>query len=177
MRLLWLLLLPFHSATAGVPLVITVPKDVDKVTVTCPDGTVQTEEVKNGQVSLDLVPENCAVSVTKKVGTVNSSGEWHCSETRCTMNVPPHKKVEDAPGRVNLIFLDSGKATTIELSCSGYRQRTPIVDHTAVFNEVPKDDCTVYAKGGSTAKSQPLNWGTYACTILGPTLLCQDYKP
>ena len=177
MRWLWLLLLPFHTANAGVPLVVKVEPGVSSVSVHCPDGVVQTQDVKANQVSFDLVPKDCKISITKKVGQVNNTGVWFCSERGCELDVPPHKKVQDADGRVNLIFLDAGKASTIELSCSGYRQRTPIEDHTAVFNGVPKDDCTVYAKGGTTAKSQPLTWGTHACTISGPTLICQIYKP
>ena len=177
MRWLWLFLLPLHTANAGVPLVVKVEPGVSSVSVSCPDGNVQTQEVKNNQVSFDIVPKNCTVSITKKVGKVNNTGVWFCSERGCELNVPPHKKVENADGRVNLIFLDSAKASTIELSCSGYRERTPIEDFTAVFDDVPLDDCTVYAKGGTTAKSQPLGWGTHVCTISGPTLICQSYKP
>ena len=171
----WLLTLPLHSASASVPLVLNVEADVSTVTLTCPTGSQDTKPEVNGQVSFDIVPTNCDVSLTKRIGQVNSVGEYMCDSRGCTLQVPPHKPVQDADGRVNLIFLDSGNASMIELSCSGYRERSKIYDFTAVFDDVPKDECTVYAKGGTTAKSQPLGWGTYACTISGPTLICQKY--
>jgi len=176
MTLFWLLALTFQPAQAGVPLVIKVESGVELVTIACSDGHVQTEEVKNGSVSLDLLPKNCVISATRRIGMVNSPGEWTCNVRGCSLDVPPHKEVADADGRINLIFLDAGAASTIELSCTGYRERTPIEDFTATFNGVPKEECTVYAKGGTTAKSQPLSWGTHVCTISGPTLICQPYR-
>jgi len=173
---LWMFIWLVTPVQAGVPLVLKIDKEFESVRIQCPDGISETQRVSNGQVTFDVLPKGCTVSVTKKIGTVNSNGTWSCTERGCTLDIPPHKPVENADGRVNLIFLDSGKATTIELSCSNYRQRTKIEDHTAVFNGAPKGDCTVYAKGGTTAKSQPLQWGTYVCTISGPTLVCQTYK-
>ena len=174
---LWIISGLVAPAQAGVPLVVNVDKGLEAVTIRCPNGIEETQKVANGQVSFDMLVEGCSIAVTKTIGSVKSNGTWTCTERGCSLDVPPHAPVTNADGRVNLIFLDSGKASTIELSCSGYRQRTKIADHTAIFEGAPKGDCTVYAKGGTTAKSQPVQWGTYVCTIAGPTLVCQNYKP
>jgi hypothetical protein len=177
MVVFWWLFLISQSGWAGVPLVIKVAPEINEVTVRCTDGQVHTKTVQNGEISLDILPTSCAVSVTQRIGEVNKTGTWHCTPRGCTLEVPPHKPVTNGAGRINLIFLDAGAASSIELSCAGYRKRQSIDDFTVVFNDTPKEPCTAYAKGGSTAKSQPLTWGTYACTLTGPTLLCQAYKP
>lgn len=177
MTWLWTFIWLLSPVHAGVPLVLKVNKDFESVTIQCPDGLVETQMVSDGQVSFDVLPKGCSVSATKTIGSINSTGTWSCTDRGCTLDVPPHKPVQNADGRINLVFLDSGKASTIELSCSNYRQRSKIEDYTVVFNGAPAGDCTVYAKGGTTAKSQPIQWGTYVCTISGPTLVCQNYKP
>lgn len=165
-------------AWADVPLTIRVDEGLETVTLICPDGRNEVKPVENGTVTFDQPPESCEVKVTRSIGTVDRAGTWACSTNGCTLEVPPHAPVSDGPGKINLIFLDSGKATTIELACpGGYRNRESIKDFTTVFDEVPKGECTVYAKGGSTAKFHPIGWGTHACTVAGPTLLCQPYKP
>ena len=172
----WIGLLFFTTtAQADVPVVIKVDDDVQAIKVSCPDGTDQFHTPSAGKVTLDMLPKDCTVFALRKLGVIQSVGEWTCTSQGCFLDVPPHKPVTNADGRVNLIFLNHGNAKTMELSCSGYRERTGIDDFTATFDGVPKGDCVVYAKGGSTAKSQPLGWGTYACTLSGPALICQPY--
>jgi hypothetical protein len=176
MNWIWLLSLPLQTANASVPLVINVEPEVVSVTLDCPNGAGETKKPEKGQVQFDVLPKDCSVLLTQSSGAISGTGEWVCNSRGCLLEVPPHKPIEDANGRVNLIFLDSGNASSIQINCTGYRQRSAIEDYTVVFNDVPIGECTVYAKGGSSAKSQPLTWGTYACTISGPTLICQKYK-
>ena len=113
----------------------------------------------------------------KRSGVTKGNGTWFCNEGGCTLDEPPHAEVSNARGKVNIIVLGNVAANMLELTCpSGYRERADIVDHTAVFYEVPVDLCQLHFKGGSPAKFNGIQPGkTYKCSVAGTQAVCNPY--
>jgi len=106
-------------------------------------------------------------------GVIDVAGKYTCTPDNCTMAQFDHKPTTNSPGRVNIILAPSVVANAIELTCpSGFRNRAMVERRTAIFDGVPKEDCTMMFKGGPPLRYQPLNWGTYTCQISGSTVLC-----
>ena len=173
----WLWLLLSSSAFADVPLTIQVEDGVEQVTLDC-NGRKKTETVRNGEVSFMDFPQNCKVQLTLRSGTITGTGTWKCTAQGCFQDIPPHRPVQAEPNAVHFILLGNEPPRLLELTCAGgYRQRSSVTEFVASFNNIPVNgDCTAYVKGGSTAKFHPVHPGVYACSISGPTLVCQPYS-
>lgn len=63
----------------------------------------------------------------------------------------------------------------LEVDCpSGFRERTPLMGGEGRFAYVPKEDCTLWFKGGVPAQFGPVRGGqTLACEIVGTTAICE----
>jgi hypothetical protein len=84
-----------------------------------------------------------------------------------------HKTIESAAGRVTVVITDNS-TTLLELKCpSGYRQRSRVETNTAVFENVPEEECEMFWKGGSVpAKAREIRPGTWYCQATGGTGVC-----
>ena len=62
----------------------------------------------------------------------------------------------------------------LEVDCpSGFRERTPLSAGQGRFAYVPKEDCTLWFKGGVPAQYGPVRGGqTLDCEIVGTTAVC-----
>lgn len=62
----------------------------------------------------------------------------------------------------------------LEVDCpSGFRERAPLTSGQGSFAYVPKEDCTLWFKGGAPAQFSPVRGGqTLDCEIVGTTALC-----
>lgn len=166
------------TAHAGAPLSITVTDSrVLAVVLDC-GGSTMKAVVKSGKADFSEVPHgSCTVDFVRKSGTISGAGEWTCSLDTCTQEDVQHLEIKDADGRLNVVVSDLPDSTTLELKCpNGFRERAHVKVNTAIFDNVPNEQCTLYFKGGVPAKYNPLNWGTYYCSISGTTAVCSKKK-
>lgn len=146
---------------------------VSEVLLACADGEFRAE-VRDGYASFMRSPSACQVHLIQRVGEIDAAGQWRCSAAGCALADVEHRPVSDADGRINVIInTEIPASTTLELTCPGsYRQRERIELNTAVFEDVPADECTLLFKGGVPAKYRPMRWGTYYCGLSGSTVIC-----
>ena len=168
--LVWLLT---GLAMAAV-LEIEVPDpQVVAVVLECADGTYKAV-VKDGLATFDRRPEACSVNFIRRAGTIDLPGRWVCDLAGCKMKDVHHRPVTNADGRINIIAATPlAGGAWLELNCgTGFRARADVLENTAVFEGVPREDCILNFKGGAPAKFKPVTWGTYQCTLDDTTALC-----
>lgn len=117
----------------------------------------------------------CSVQLMQNAGTLTQMGSWRCTEHGCAEVIQDIGDIEVlAPGEVKIVTTVDLPHPTVELSCpSGYRQRAPVTDYIARFSGVPQDDCTLMFKGGAPYRYRPIGWGTWACSVVSATLVCE----
>lgn len=170
------LALSLSGAEARAPLEIEVtdPK-VLAVVLECGRETMKSM-VKEGVATFPEAPRNtCTVNFVRKSGTLNQPGRWICGLDGCTQEDVHHREISDAVGRINVVMTrEIDASASLELTCSGsgYRERRNIEENTAVFDNVPDEDCLLLFKGGVPARYNRIRWGTYYCSLTGTTAVC-----
>jgi hypothetical protein len=167
---LWTLALVARASTLEITIADPL---VTALVLECRDGTFKAV-VKNGLASLEQVPQDCAVNLIRKSGTIDEAGRWTCTLDQCTQQEVAHQVVTDAPGRINVILTtELPTGSSLELTCSGgFRSRVDVTLNTAVFESVPDEECTLFFKGGVPAKFRPIRAGTWSCGLSGTTAVC-----
>lgn len=155
---------------------LTLNLDDDRATAVVLDcgGKKTQATVKDGVAQFTLVPtSSCTVHVIRTAGNLDGPGTWTCTdEEGCVQDEIHHAEVSDAPGRLNIILAGDYVHNEMELTCSGYRARSQIVENTAVFNGVPDVDCSVRYLNGPPVIYSPLRIGTHRCELSGSTAIC-----
>ncbi|HHO51947.1 MAG TPA: hypothetical protein ENK18_13965 [Deltaproteobacteria bacterium] len=146
---------------------------IAEVVLACADGELRAE-VRDGLASFMRSPSACQVHLIQRIGEIDAPGRWRCSTRGCSLQDVEHRPITNADGRINVIInTEIPPSTTLELTCPGsYRRRERIELNTAVFEDVPADECTLLFKGGVPAKYRPMTWGTYYCGLSGNTVIC-----
>lgn len=163
-------------AFAGAPLELEIADpQITGVVLECADGSFR-EVVKNGKASFELVPDGCTVNLIRRAGRIDDPGRYECTVQGCKRVDVHHRDVADADGRINVIAeTPLAGGAWFELSCaSGWRARSDVVENTAVFDGVPKEDCTLLFKGGAPARYRPIGWGTWRCSLADTTAVCSQ---
>lgn len=169
------------GAASADDLVVSVPSSVDVVQLQCgPESYEQRVPRSVGptaDVRFPIRPGRpCEVTFVRNVGSLTQLGNWSCSEDRCSEVVEDVGPVEQlAPGEVKIIAAAALPHPTVELTCrSGFRQRAPVSDHIARFSAVPDEECELFFKGGAPYHFRPLRWGTWYCSVVSSTLVCEQ---
>ena len=146
------------------------------VILECGGGTQLKAMVRDGVARFAQVPHTaCSVNLLKRGGTIDSPGKWTCTLNDCSQNEVHHLDVINADGRINVVLPGLPPGANIEVQCpDGYRQRSPVVENTASFEDVPQDRCTLMVKGAVPARFSPITWGTWFCTLTGTTAVCHQ---
>jgi hypothetical protein len=146
---------------------------VSEVVLECADGSYRSA-VKGGIATFERMPQACKVSMVRRSGVIDRAGRWWCSLDACKQEEVLHAPVTDAPGRVNVIVATAlPKGAALELTCTGFRVRTEVVQNTAVFDGVPDGaDCELYFKGTVPARFRPIAAGTWSCSLSGAAAIC-----
>ena len=161
------------SAQAG-PLTVNVSDPyVIAVVLEC-DGNLMKATVRDGRAAFDAVPEGCTVDLIRRTGVIDQPGEWTCGLDGCSMDDVHHAEISNAPGRINVVVTgDIAGASSLEVTCpSGHRARQELQEATATFNDVPAEDCDLLFKGGAPAKFRGISEGTWYCSLVGTTAIC-----
>ena len=171
--MIWLL----TQAAFAAPIEITVTDSaVERVLFTCDEGSFEAK-VHLGKAQLPERVTNCKLQMVRKAGVISGPGTYTCDLNACKMDQVEHKPVSDAPGRVNIIVTGAYQAQALELTCTdGFRERSAIETNTAIFNDVPTSDCTLFFKqGGPPAKYRGVTAGkTYFCSVNGAAAVCVE---
>jgi len=171
--LAWLLiLLDPASAADPVQIDITDPS-ARKVVLDC-EGKIIEAPVRNGKVSFTQANGKCEVMLLSRVGVLDGPAQYTCGQDGCVQRDVIHKDIVEADNRITVVITDSS-TTLLELICpSGYRQRSRVETNTAVFDNVPTEDCNLLWKGGSIpAKARKLRTGTWYCQATSGTGVCK----
>jgi len=162
-------------------LVVSVPRTMQTVVLQCGDQRYEQSVPRSvtpmAEVTFPIRPgRQCDVSFTQSVGQLTQIGKWTCTETGCVEDIIDIGAVEALPpGQVKLVISQELTHPTVELSCpSGYRQRAAVSEHIALFSDVPPDECTLMFKGGAPYRYNPIGWGTWACSVVSATLVCEQ---
>lgn len=160
-------------ANAPIQISITDPH-VQAVHFRCAGLETMRVEVKNNKVTVGKEVAKCDLVMERRAGTIDGPGRYTCDLDKCTLDDVFHRPVTDQPGRVNMIFANKVDANSVELICpNGNRTREPIIDNVAVIDDVPTDEhCRVTTRSGTPAQFNKISPGTWRCTILGTTMLC-----
>lgn len=164
--------LALAADTAPLELKIEDPK-VRTVVLKCGADEMRAD-VKGGIASFPRAYSGCEVTMIRPAGTIGAPGRYTCDLDRCAQEDVHHLPISDAPQRVNVVLTTPMPAgTSLEVNCpGGYRERQTVTENTAIFDRVPTQDCTLLFKGGVPAKYSPLKYGTYYCSLTGPTAVC-----
>ena len=169
-------LLLFASQAMAGPIEITVSEPgVERLELKC-GSDVRQVSVRNGVATLPDIPGNCSVFFIQPSGAIGSPGKYTCSLEGCVLSEIDHRPVSDGDGIINIILPpESAKGTnSFELTCpSGYRNRAMIDRNVATFNDVPKESCSLFFKGGSPMRANLSDWGSYTCQVVGVTPICR----
>jgi hypothetical protein len=161
------------SAQAG-PLTVNISDPyVIAVVLEC-DGSLMKATVRDGRAMFDAVPEGCTVDLIRRTGLIDQAGEWTCGLDGCTMDDVHHAEISDATGRINVVVTgDIAGTSSLEVAClSGHRARQVLEEATATFDGVPAEDCSLLFKGGAPAKFRGIGQGTWYCSLVGTTAIC-----
>jgi hypothetical protein len=171
-----LILLLASPAMAEPPLLIRVGDDVSHIELDCGGKKIR-EKVIDNIASFGIAPKECTVTLIKPSGVTEYNGTWACNEKGCALEVPPHRPISNAEGRVNFVLLSGVTATQLEMVCQGgYRKRASVVEHTVTFDDMPSETCIVHFKGGQPARFPTVNAGkSYKCSVTGTIAVCNDY--
>lgn len=173
MSLLALLFALDAHASAPLELTVTDP-NVIAVVLEC-GGETKKAVVKAGKASfLELPKSGCEVHFIRRSGYIGAPGQWTCGLEGCSQQSIHHLQVDNEPGRVNVILTQAtAPSAALEITCpSGYRNRVPVRENTAVFEDVPQEECILHFKGGVPARYTGMRWGTWHCALTGTTAVC-----
>ncbi len=174
------LLMVVGTASAD-DLVVSVPTSADRVILQCGEQRYERTVPRSPSPTVDMTfpirpGRECSVSFVRNAGSLTQFGKWACTETGCTeVEQDIGEVVALPPGHVKLVLSEELAHPMVEMSCpSGYRQRAPVVDHIVLFTDVSPDDCTLNFKGGQPYRYRPVGWGTWACSVISATLVCEQ---
>lgn len=164
-------------------LVIDVPGDVDTVVLRCGGQELERRPRPSvvpgaqAQVRFPMWPgRECDVTFERHVGRVMQLGNWACSDgggcSEQGSNAAPAPPLP--PGQIKVLTTDRLPHSTLELVCpGGYRVRTAVTNHTALFTGVPSEECELFFKGGAPYRYRPVTEGTWSCTVVAGTAVCE----
>ena len=117
-------------------------------------------------VEVRLAGGSCEVKAF--VVTVELPEQKEPSKDEAIAESPP--EVEKTTIRIR----DTSRFTSAEIKCeTGFRDRAHFIGRTAIFTDVPHDECTVFFKGGAPAKTSIRGGEKKNCTFSGATTDCQ----
>lgn len=163
-------------------LTVIVDAEVESVRLECGMDTYEktvSEGTRQGTsrvaLSFPIRPgRQCEVTLIRDVGSLEQLGTWACAESGC-LRQDQGEQIEAGPGEVHVLVEADLPHEMLELSCpGGYRMRTAIAEHRAVFNDVPADqDCVLNFKGGPPMRFTPMGWGAWTCHLVSNTPVCK----
>jgi len=161
-------------------LVLEVPSTVDAVVLEC--GGQRLEQAvasTTGATALVRFPQwpgrSCDVTFVQRVGQVIQLGDWRCGADGCAETHANEAAAPPLPpGQVKVLLTEGLPHQLLELTCpGGFRQRTSVRDHAALFTGVPSEDCEVFFKGGAPLRFRPVREGTWECSVVSATAVCR----
>ncbi len=169
---MWLWIAPFVWA-GEMEITVTDPA-VTEVHLAC-DGQQLRAPVVDGVARFPGTLVNCTVSLFSTVGRLDRNDRYVCGMTGCQRRGIEHREVASDPNRVTIILTDAS-ARLLELRCpSGYRERAPVTQNTAVFDGVPEgEDCDLWWKNAAPGRGRKIRPGTWFCQNNGGTGVCRQ---